>query len=192
MDRQDGIEDLIERVGQAATGEKTSLREVVEALGQRSLSAYLLVPSLAVLSPLSGVPLFSTVCGVAIFLISAQMLMRRDHLWLPDMLMRRKVPSKRLEAAVRWMRGPARFLDRITARRLEFLVRRPFVWVTQAVCLIGGLVMPVLELVPFTSSILGGMVSLLALGMLARDGLFAILGFLMIGGLYSGLTTLLH
>lgn len=192
MDAQDSIEDLIERIGEAATGEETSLREVVEALGQRSLAAYLLVPSLAVLSPLSGVPLFSTICGAAIFLISAQMLMRRDHLWLPDILMRRRLPSKRLEAAVRWMRGPARFLDRITARRIGFLVHRPFIWVTQAMCLIAGLVMPVLELVPFTSSILGGMVSMLALGMLARDGVFTILGFVAIGGLYSGLTTLLH
>ncbi|WP_022707915.1 exopolysaccharide biosynthesis protein [Paracoccus zeaxanthinifaciens] len=192
MDAQDSIEELIERIGEAATGEETSLREVVEALGQRSLAAYLLVPSLAVLSPLSGVPLFSTICGAAIFLISAQMLMRRDHLWLPDILMRRRLPSKRLEAAVRWMRGPARFLDRITARRIGFLVHRPFIWVTQAMCLIAGLVMPVLELVPFTSSILGGMVSMLALGMLARDGVFTILGFAAIGGLYSGLTTLLH
>ncbi|WEF26043.1 exopolysaccharide biosynthesis protein [Paracoccus sp. S3-43] len=36
--------------------------------------------------------------------------------------------------------------------------------------------MPFLERVPFTSSLLGATVRLLAFGMLARDGLFTVLG----------------
>ena len=192
MEIRDSIEDLVDRIGQAATGDQTSLREVVESLGERSLAAYLLVPSLAVVSPLSGVPLFSSICGALILIISLQMLIRRDHLWLPEMLMRRRVRSDRLRKAADWMRGPARFLDRITAHRIGFLVHRPFVWVTQIMCVAAGLVMPVLELVPFTSSILGAMVCLLALGMLARDGVFTILGFTAVGGLGMAVSRLLH
>jgi len=36
--------------------------------------------------------------------------------------------------------------------------------------------MPFSEFVPFSSSLIGGAVALLAFGMLARDGLFVILG----------------
>ncbi|MFN4102699.1 MAG: exopolysaccharide biosynthesis protein [Pararhodobacter sp.] len=45
---------------------------------------------------------------------------------------------------------------------------------------------------PFTSSILGGVVCLLSFGMLARDGLFTLLGVLTIGGLGATVLTLVN
>ena len=71
---------------------------------------------------------------------------------------------------------------------MRVLVWPPILWVAQALCLICGLMMPFLELVPFTSSILGTVVLLLSFGMLARDGLFMLLGFATIGGLGVGVT----
>ncbi len=47
--------------------------------------------------------------------------------------------------------------------------------------------MPFLELVPFTSSILGGAVTLFSLSLLVRDGLISALAFASIGGaIYVG------
>ena len=182
----DGIEDLLDQVQGAAAEDRTSLREVVDALGAGSFIPNLMVPALAVVSPLSGVPLFSSLCGITIALVSAQMLARRERIWLPSKLLDKTLDSSKLTGALDKMKRPARWLDRITRERLSMLVRRPIIWLVQLACLLCGLAMPFLELVPFTSSILGATVSLFAFGMLARDGLFVLAGFLALAGLGSG------
>jgi hypothetical protein len=73
-------------------------------------------------------------------------------------------------------------LDRITRHRLRWFVRRPLVLVPQVLCLLCGLAMPVLELVPLTSSILGAAVVCFAIALVAGDGLFALGGTTVIGG----------
>lgn len=186
MTNGDGIEDLLDQVQGAAAEDRTSLREVVDALGAGSFIPNLMVPALAVVSPLSGVPLFSSLCGITIALVSAQMLARRERIWLPSKLLDKTLDSSKLTGALDKMKRPARWLDRITRERLSMLVRRPIIWLVQLACLLCGLAMPFLELVPFTSSILGATVSLFAFGMLARDGLFVLAGFLALAGLGSG------
>lgn len=183
------ITDLIGRVRGAADAPRVSIRQVVEALGEDSLPPNLMIPALAVVSPLSGVPLFSSICGIMIALISAQMLIGRDHVWLPGFLMDRQVSGAKLRKALDWMERPARFLDRVTDERLTLLVRRPMRWVVQAICLCCGMAMPFLELVPFTSTLMGVVVSLMAFGLLARDGAFVVLGLMAIGGI-AGLVTM--
>jgi hypothetical protein len=193
MDKDDTITGLIGQVQSAAAGEpRTSLGRVIEALGRDSFIPNLMIPALAVVSPLSGVPLFSSLCGLTIALVSAQMLTQRRRIWLPRWLLTKQIDSARLTRAVQRMRRPASWLDRITRPRLGLLVRPPVLWMTQALCLICGLMMPFLELVPFTSSILGGVVCLLSFGMLARDGLFTLLGVLTIGGLGATVLTLVN
>lgn len=176
------VTDIVARMEEAANGDRTQLREVIEVLGEASFIPVLMAPALAVVTPLSGIPLFSSFCGILIALISLQLLANRDHLWLPDWLMRRAVPSKKLRDATDWLRKPARWLDNHTRARIGFLVKRPFDWVAESACLVCGAAMPFLELVPFSSSILGAAVTLFALALLARDGLVALIGFLVMGG----------
>lgn len=173
------IVGLIERVQSAAQGDRTSVAQILEALGRNSFTPNLLIPSLAVVSPLSGVPFFSTFCGCLIALVSAQMLMNRDHIWLPLFLRQKRIGTARLQRAGEMMKRPARWLDRVTRPRLGFLSRPPLTVLVRLICLIGGLIMPFLEVVPFTSSIVGAVVTLLAFGMLARDGLFTLMGLVM-------------
>lgn len=176
------ITDLVDRVSHASDDDQTSVAQIVQALGQTSFLPNMMIPALAVVSPLSGVPLFSSICGLTIALVAVQMLIQRDHIWLPDFLMRKHLRTQRVRKATDWMKKPARFLDRITKERLRLLVHRPFLWVTQLICLLCGLTMPFLELVPFTSSLMGVVVCLFAFGMLARDGLFTLLGLGALGG----------
>lgn len=186
MPQSASIVNLLDQVQGAAVNDKTRLRAIIEALGSKSFIPNLMLPALAVVSPLSGIPLFSTLCGLTIVLVSAQMLAQRETVWLPARLLDRSVDSEKLKTACEKMKRPARWLDRVTRVRLRVLVRRPVLWLVQLLCLLCGAMMPVLELVPFTSSILGATVSLFAFGMLARDGLFTLLGFLSIAGLGSG------
>lgn len=184
-DELGSVIDVVERIEGAANGEKTRLEEITAAMGEASFVPVLMAPALAVVSPLSGVPLFSSTCGILIALVSLQMLLNRDHIWLPGFIMHRQVPSDRLRNAAKWLKKPARWLDRHSRERMRFLVKRPFDWITEAACLLCGLAMPFLELVPFSSSTLGAAVVLFSLALLVRDGLytvFAIAFLALIGG----------
>lgn len=167
------LPQIVERVIAAAGRDEVTLGDLVTAFGRASFTPLLLVPSLAVVTPLSGIPLFSSLCGILIFLVSIQMLLRRRHVWLPRWIMERRVAGKRVRQTFAAMRGPAGWLDRHTHKRLTIFMHRPFIFVPQLVCVLSGLAMPFLELVPFSSSVLGAGVFLLALAMLTRDGLLA-------------------
>ena len=186
MQDDETIQPLLEAAGNASKGHRTSIRKIVQSLGEHSLAPNLIFVALAVASPLSGIPLFSSICGIAIALISAQMLIGRDHIWLPSFVMSRQIDGDKLDRALKTLRRPARWLDRVTRPRLGFLVHGPVRKLTQALCLVCGLVMPFLEIVPFTSSFLGSVVALLAFGMLARDGLFTLIGILILASLGGG------
>lgn len=186
------IQPLLDAAGNASDDETTSVRQIVQSLGENSLTPNLIFVALAVMSPLSGIPLFSSICGIAIALIAGQMLVGRDHLWLPSFVMSRRIDGSKLDRALKALRRPAGWLDRVTRPRLRLLVRGPVRKLTQALCMICGLVMPFLEIVPFTSSFLGAVVSLLAFGMLARDGLFTALGLAVLGFLGGGIVWFLR
>jgi hypothetical protein len=172
------VEDILARLDATAQGERVTLGDVLAAFGRRSFLPMLMVPALLVLSPLSGIPLFSTVCGLTIALISAQMLWPgRDCLWLPARLTRQRVSGARARRAVARLGRLARWLDRHARGRGGLLVgHRPGRAALELCCLLAGAAMPVLEVVPFSSSVLGLAVLLIATGLLTRDGLFAAAG----------------
>lgn len=192
------VQDILGRLYDTARRDRVTLGDVVEAFGDRSFVPMLIVPALLVLSPLSGVPLFSSICGVTIAVISIQMLWPdRRYLWLPDRLMRRNVSGERARGAVARLCRVARWLDANARTRLRALVlTRPGRTILELACLFAGALMPFFEIVPFTSSILGFSVLLMATAILTRDGLFAVAGlaifvaapvvpFLLVEGLFG-------
>jgi len=175
---QNTLVGLADRIDAGATGQKISVDRLVDIIGASSFTPLLLAPALAVASPLSGIPLFSSAMGVMIFLVSLQMVLNRDHVWLPGWLLRREVSSDRIRAAFDRLRPVLSWLDTHSHPRLSLFTRRPFRLLAQLLCLISGLSMTLLEFVPLSSSLLGLAVVLLSLGLLARDGAIITLAML--------------
>lgn len=71
------------------------------------------------------------------------------------------------------MRKAADWLDDHARRRMLFMVRGPMRKLLELMCILCGAVMPFLEIVPFSSSILGLAVMMISTALLTRDGLFA-------------------
>jgi hypothetical protein len=175
-DRPHPVQDVVERLSEIAAKDVLSLRELIEAFGTASFVPALMVPAILVVSPLSGIPFFSSVCGLTIALVAMQMLMARTHLWLPEVLMRRRISGVQLAGAMRRIRWLAGWIDRNSRDRLSALTAMPGVLLPRALAMLCGLMMPFLELVPFSSSILGMATLLFAVSFLARDGIFVIAG----------------
>lgn len=172
--------DLVEEGWNALNGEYTNMGEFVDALGRANYAPLLILPALALVSPLSGVPGFTTLCGVMIAGVSLQQIIHRSSIWLPRWIRRASLRTDRVRRVYRWFRIPAKWLDRVTRRRLRVLVTEPFLIVPQVLCLVCGAAMPLLEVIPFTSSILGVVIVFLAAGMFVGDGLLVLFGMLLV------------
>ncbi|WP_417719544.1 exopolysaccharide biosynthesis protein [Salipiger sp.] len=170
------VGEIVDKLNDAVPEGDVTVGELLKSLGESSLVTVLFVPALLVVSPLSGIPLFSSVCGLLIAVISAQVLFGRKHLSLPGFIMRRSISGDRARAALRRVRGMTDWLDTHTRTRWRFVLRSPMRQWIYVLCLLCGAVMPFLELVPFSSSILGSAVLLFATALIAGDGLLAGLG----------------
>ncbi|SNY92723.1 Uncharacterized conserved protein [Cohaesibacter sp. ES.047] len=176
------VVSILEQTNEAANGEKTSVGEAMDTLGAESYVALILVPALLAVSPLSGIPTASSFLGITIALVSFQALLGREQFWFPGWLLRRKVDTEKFRSAMTSLQKPAGYIDRFTKKRFSFLVQPPARTLMKLVCMLCGLTMPFMELIPFSSSILGAAVSLLATALIVRDGLLAVLGLLILSG----------
>lgn len=187
--------DLKGVVGQlhaAARGaERVLLGDLVDAMGRSSMAAVLLVPALLLVSPLSGVPGASIVGGVVIALISSQILLRRQKVWLPELIRTRSLPGPALRRALAWLRKPARRLDGLAPARPGGGDNAWWTPLLALVCLCLGLAMPMMELIPFSSSIASTLVTALALTMLTGRLIIALVALAFVALAIGGVVWLL-
>lgn len=175
------IHDILERMRGALTSDTVTIGALLRAMDPGAHPVILLLPALLLVSPLSGIPGLSSLGGLTISLVAAQILVGRRAIWLPDLVLRRSFSADRLARALTWLERPARLIDRNTAPRLSWFFDFPGQQLAQATCLLCGLAMPFLELVPFSATTLATAVVILAVGLLVRDGLFAAIGLTSFG-----------
>lgn len=185
------LSELLERLRTAAEGdERVSVGHMVEAVGQRSFGVLLLVPGLLVLSPLSGIPGLPSVFAVMVVLITLQLLIGRERFWLPRWLLARSASRGKYLKALGVLDRLARVVDRLLKPRLEALTRGIALRLCGLLCILIALTMPPLELIPFGNSTAGAALSILGLGLMARDGAMVLAGlgfFLLLVWMLRGL-----
>ena len=163
------LRDLVEE-GQS---ERVTFREILVELRHRAVGFALLIFALPCCLPMPpGIP---TVCGVAIVIIAANLIVGRQRLWLPRAITDKSVSRADLKRMVdRWLPYLER-LERVCKPRLP-VVTEPFAKV------LIGLVIFVLGFImilpiPFLGNMPPGFAaSVIAIGMTERDGLVALIG----------------
>ncbi|KUM44562.1 exopolysaccharide biosynthesis protein [Pseudomonas sp. EpS/L25] len=184
---QDGPVDLqsflacLERVGNSP--EQVSVHHLIDAIGSRSFGPMILLPGVLAISPLTGIPGIATAIAVFVMLVSGQLLLGRDHFWLPRWVLQRNVSRRKLRKSLRLLQKPARWVDKVVKSRMRVLTSRPAHFVTALLCILIAATMPVLDLVPFANTTAGLALTSFALSLIARDGLL----FLLALGFCSGI-----
>ena len=176
MSAEQPVTTVVETLEDVTERDETRIGDILSEFGSASFPPVLLAISLLLVSPLSGVPLFSSIAGVAIFLIASQGMMGRKHIWLPRRLKDWTLNTKRSDQVTDRARRLAAWLDKGTDARLAALVSPPASRTLYGICAVSGLVLPLLELIPFSSSLIGASVALISTALLARDGLIAVIG----------------
>jgi hypothetical protein len=156
-----------------------TLGEILELVGKDSLLLLAGLLSLVFLIPVS-IPGVSTVFGAAILLIGISRLLGRN-LWLPKSFMNRVVSSDKLRpafnSALKWLHR----LERVSrANRLSWLASDGLIGTINSCALIlaAVLLMAPFGLIPFSNTLPAIAVLCIAIGMLQRDGVCILLGYL--------------
>ncbi len=179
----ESVQDVLDCVEDAPNGAKrASVADIVDHIGDGAFPPLMLVPALAIISPMSAIFGVATVCGLLIATIAIQMVLGRERLWLPGFILRISVSARNIDRVVGWFGTPARLIDRLTGKRLTALVDPPLTRLWAGLCVALALVIPAFELVPMSATIIASAIALFALAMLARDGLLAIVGLGVLGG----------
>lgn len=181
------VGDVVEGLEELADGEdKVSFGDMLDKFGSRSFAPVIMVLALLEVTPLGAIPGVPTLLAACIFLIAVQMLVGRDHIWVPGWIENRSVSGKKLKSATEKLDGTAEKLDGISGSRLEFLTRGPAIQAAALVIMILCLFVAPLEVLPWAS--MGPMVAIaiISLAIMARDGLAMLIAWLVALGAVGG------
>ena len=171
------LQQLLDRLDEAATGERVDVECMMQAVGRSSFGALLLLGGLVTLSPLDIIPGIPTLIALAVVIVCVQLLSGRRHFWLPAWVLRRSIASQRFRRALTWLQKPARFGDRLVRPRLTALTTDAAIKVIAFGCIAVAMAMPVMEVVPFSANLAGIALTAFGLAVIAHDGLLALVAF---------------
>jgi hypothetical protein len=170
---EDRLSDLLMQQAAVVTSERVTLGDMAEFLGDRSIGGLLLVLALPMALPVPA-PGISVLFGVPLIVISVQLALGYRRAWLPARLARRSVSRSAFSAIVDRMLPTLRRLERIVRPRTRWLAgpwtRVPVGIICLVLAIIITLPVPLGHVVPGTA------ISILALGLVERDGLAIALG----------------
>lgn len=171
------MSDLLDRIERAAeTHERTSVGDVLQEIGSRSFGPVLLLAGLVLVVPGVGdIPGVSVVMGTVVMVSSVQALMRRDHLWVPGWVLRRKVSRGKVQKGVGWLRPVARVLDRLSKPRLSWMTHGGGYFAIAAACIVIAAATPAMEVVPFSALVAGIAITGYGVALITSDGAIALL-----------------
>ena len=167
----EGIEDIAEERREVCIG------NLLDTYGNRSFGPLIIMLALLELSPLGGIPGVPSFLAFLIGLVALQLVLGREHVWMPKVIERRTVRSRKLIKAVHKLETVADFIDGLSSRRLQWLTQPPFPRVAGAVVVMLCLTVPPLELLPFASSAPMLAIAIVGLALITRDGLFMLIAF---------------
>lgn len=170
----DALQELIDGI----RGESVTLRELMDEIGEQGLLLVCALACLPFLIPVS-IPGVSTVFGAAIILISVAIFLNRMP-WLPKRILDRPMDSAKLIPALKKGAGIVSRIERYIRPRLLAVTGSSAINRLNAVAITAGgvLLMFPLGLVPFSNTLPAIAILLTTIGMIQRDGLMVLGGYL--------------
>jgi hypothetical protein len=151
---------------------------VLDSVGHRSFGPLLLLAGLVLVTPgIGDIPGVTTTTGIFIALVAGQMLIRRNYLWLPQWILKRKIKDETLCKAIGWLRKPAGYVDRVIKPRLTGLTYNIGRYGIALACFGIAMATPAMEVVLGSANVAGVAFSAFGLSLIAHDGLLASIAY---------------
>jgi hypothetical protein len=167
---------LSELLRQLCQGEesKVSLRQMIDHFGHRAFGAVLFTFAIPNILPLP--PGSSGVLGLPLVLVAPQLMLGRTSLYLPSWLGDRQLDRAALSRALSGFLPWLEKLEKISSPRWTGIFGPVGDRVLGLVCFLLSLIL--ILPIPFGNMLPAAAISLLAFGLIQRDGLLAIVGYL--------------
>lgn len=174
--------ETMRQLAGSISGDRITVRELLALIGEQGLLLALMFLTLPFLIPIS-IPGVSTVFGLVAILIAIGITLNRVP-WLPDRLLDRPLDAVKLAKAIE--SGADKFgrIDKISHPRLTRLTENAAMNRLAGLGLLLGAVLLIFPLgfVPFSNTLPAWAMLLLAAGLLQRDGVLILLGYLFLLG----------
>lgn len=172
--KEQTLEEILEHLWHALKVKDLTVKEVLAVLSGKLKLALLILLSLCTLISLPGI---TVIFGSLISYVGIRMLFRKG-LWLPKKILKLKVHNAFLKKVVRKGLWFIKKIKVLTHPRFGFVLNNSFMKIFNRVLIVLiGLVIAFLPL-PFTAFVAGASVFLISMGLIEKDGLFVILGYL--------------
>ena len=165
------LSQLLAEIAEGPEEDRISIGDLLAALKRRALGALIFIFAVPVALPLP--PGVSTVFGAPLLFLTAQLMLGMQP-WLPALITNRSLKRGEFKKIITTVAPWLHRAESVMKPRLSVVGQRPFVYVLGLMCLI-------LSIILFLPIPLGNMlpalaVSIISLGLLARDGLWMLIG----------------
>lgn len=169
-DPAQGFIGLVAGLAEASGPEGLTLRQIRDRLDERAFGLMILILAIPCLVPaLYGVP---QIVGIPILLLAGQMLVGRQEPWLPEAVLKRTVSKAMLDRMADFAVKRMGWFERLSRPRLTLFAQGPAEQVAAAFMILATLTI----ILPMTNTVPSVALSLLAVGLIQRDGLFVAAG----------------
>lgn len=179
-DTSRGLRDTLLGAIANMRGSRTSLREILDLVGEQGLLLLCAILTLPFLIPIS-IPGVSTVFGAAIILLSVAVTLNRAP-WIPQRILDKGIDADKLKAALEKGADILRRIEAYTRPRMHRLTQGAVMGRINGLALVAGgvLLMLPLGLIPFSNTLPALSILFFAIGISQRDGLLVLVGYLML------------
>lgn len=167
--------ETIKNIGQKPQDGKTKVSDLLEAFHENGILLSLIFFSLPVAIPLPYPPGFTTIMGIPLIILSVQMLIGSKKVWLPVKFQQYKIKNSLLTAISKKIIPVLEKIEQYSKPRFGFAKSVYCEQFIGLVCLIASIAVTLP--IPLTNAIPALGISVISLGLLNRDGIIIIAGF---------------
>lgn len=192
MSDEKPLQAILDTASDAVDGTEVDLKTLIQAFGDRAFGPVMILCALFLMTPLGAIPGLPAAFALIIIVFALQLLFRREHPWMPEILRKIKISEMKLKKARKFVSPVLDKIDNVIHPRLPWVTSGPMQALTALLAIILALTMAPLGIVPFGVVAPAFIIGLLGLGITARDGVLIIVGFVLSLGVAFGVTNLIQ
>jgi hypothetical protein len=171
------LSELLGNFSEELGGEDTTVKALIETIGDRGFGLLLLILAFPAALPLPA-PGYATPFGIMMVFIGTQIFLGKKSLWLPEKMLNRTLSHNMLSFSIKNGRLPLRAVELIIRPRLTGLARN------QTMIRLLGIIVTLMACcmtlpIPLTNTAPSFVIFILAAGMIEEDGLSLLGGVLL-------------
>ncbi|WP_371395355.1 exopolysaccharide biosynthesis protein [Fretibacter rubidus] len=171
------LESILDKVDDLPKGQKTNLKTVISAFGDRAFGPVLTLCGLLLLTPVGAIPGAPLALCVIIISFALQIIFGRSQPWLPKFLRKIEVRQSDIDTTKKYVEPVLETLDGIVRPRYKWAATETSRYFAAVLSILLALTLLPLGPIPFGATLPGVIIAVIGMGIMARDGLALMVGF---------------